>query len=41
MSELRQEEPEEQLDMECSECGKPMHNKSEYCSKECFNASML
>lgn len=41
MSELRQQEPDEPLDGECLECGKLIHANAEYCSKECFNASML
>lgn len=41
MSELRRQEPDELLDRECLECGKPIHSKDEYCSKQCFNASML
>tara|TARA_R110002153_G_scaffold107427_5_gene247530 strand:+ start:145 stop:276 length:132 start_codon:yes stop_codon:yes gene_type:complete len=39
--------PEDEFDMpedwegwECSECGAPVINENDYCSRSCFNAGM-
>lgn len=33
--------PEEELEFECTECGKPMATDKGTCSNKCFQASQL